>query len=75
MGSYAASMPELAHAYLALCDDVGADVDQRSVPRAVAAAFTAVVLAVGAPLGWLVVSPDDHPVPAITAKFSLHDDE
>jgi hypothetical protein len=68
-------MPQLAHAFLALSDDAALDADQHSVPRAVAAAFAAVVLAIGAPLGFLVVKPGDQPVPALVSKFSLHDDE
>jgi hypothetical protein len=66
--------PQLAHAFLALSDD-DVIVDQRSVPRAVAAAAAAVALAVGAPLGFLVVKPGDHPQPAVSSKFSLLDDE
>ncbi len=68
-------MPQLADAFLALSDDPVADVSQRSVPRAVAAAFAAVVLALGAPLGFLVVKPGDLPVPALASKFSLLDDD
>jgi hypothetical protein len=66
--------PQLAHAFLALSDD---DViaEQRSIPRAVAAAAAAIVLAVGAPLGFLVVKPGDHPLPAVSSKFSLLDDD
>jgi hypothetical protein len=68
-------MPQpLAHAFLALADD-DLDGDQRSLPRVLAAAAAAVVLAVGAPLGLIVVKPSDHPVPAISSKFSLLDDE
>ena len=44
--------PPLAHAFLALADD-DAFVDQRSRPRVLAAAVAAVVLALGAPLGFL----------------------
>jgi hypothetical protein len=66
--------PQLAHAFLALSDeDVIAD--QHSLPRAVTAAVAAVVLAVGAPLGFMVVKPGDHPQPAVSSKFSLLDDE
>jgi hypothetical protein len=66
--------PQLAHAFLALSDDE-VIVEQRSVPRAVAAAAAAVVLAVGAPLAFMVVKPGDHPQPAVSSKFSLLDDE
>jgi predicted phosphoribosyltransferase len=66
--------PQLAHAFLALSDDE-VIVEQRSIPRAVAAAAAAVALAVGAPLGFLVVKPGDHPLPAVSSKFSLLDDE
>ena len=42
--------PPLAHAFLALADDDAA-LDQRTLPRVLAAAAAAVVLALGAPLG------------------------
>ena len=68
-------MPQLAYAYLALADDP-APVDQRTLPRVVAAAVATVVLAVGAPLGLLVVNPSDHPIgPLSSSKFTLADDE
>src|SRR5262245_14304002 len=51
--------PPLAHAFLALADD-DAHVDQRSRPRIFAAALAAVVLALGAPLGYLSLHPSDH---------------
>ena len=66
--------PALAHAFLALSDDAPA-VEQRSLPRAVAAAAAAVVLAVGAPLGVWVVKPGDHALPVVSSKLSLLDDE
>jgi hypothetical protein len=62
--------PPLAHAFLALADDA-ADLEQRSLPRALTAAVAAVALAVGAPLGFFVVKPSDHPVAALGSKFSL----
>ena len=46
--------PPLAHAFLALADD-DALPDQRTLPRVVTAALAAVLLAVGTPLGFLVV--------------------
>ena len=49
-------MPPLAYAYLALADD-GDPLPQRTLPRVLAAAAAAVVLAVGAPLGFLIVQP------------------
>jgi hypothetical protein len=66
------TMPQLAYAYLALADD-DHHVSQRTVPRMVAAAAAAVVLAVGAPLGFLVVH--DHPIGPLTSKFALTDDD
>ena len=68
-------MPQLAYAYLALADDPE-PVDQRTLPRVVAAAVATVVLAVGAPLGLLLVNPSDHPIgPLSSSKFTLADDE
>ena len=67
-------MPQLAYAYLALADDP-APVDQRTLPRVVAAAVATVVLAVGAPLGLLVVNPSDHPIGPLSSKSALVDDE
>jgi hypothetical protein len=65
----------LAHAYLALADD-DTFADQRTRPRIFAAAATAVVLALGAPLGFLSLHPSDHPVAAVSSKFSFGlDDE
>jgi hypothetical protein len=67
--------PSLAHAFLALADD-DASVDQRTRPRVFAAAVAAVALAVGAPAGYLSLHPSDHPVGALSSKFSLGlDDE
>ena len=65
--------PPLAYAFLALADD-DAQPDQRTLPRVIAATAAAVVLAVGAPLGFLVVKPSDHPVVALTTKFSLDEE-
>ena len=59
----------LAHAFLALADD-HVEADQRTLPRAVVAAVAAVVLAIGAPLGFLVV-PARPPVAAPSSKFAL----
>lgn len=65
-------MPQpLAHAFLALADDPE-PVDQRTLPRMFAATVAAVVLAVGAPLGFLVVNPADHAIgPLAGSKFTL----
>ena len=65
-------MPQpLATAFLALADDPER-VDQRTLPRLVAAAASTVVLAVGAPLGFLVVNPSDHAIgPLAGSKFAL----
>lgn len=60
--------PPLAHAFLALADDDTLP-DQRTVPRVVTATLAAVVLAVGAPLGLLVLK--DHPVAALNSKAWL----
>ena len=62
----ATSIP-LAYAFLALADD-GAAADQRTLPRMLAAAAAAVVLAVGAPLGFLVVNPSDQPIGPLSSK-------
>jgi hypothetical protein len=67
--------PPLAHAFLALADGP-APADERTLPRAVAAAVASVVLALGVPLSFLAVTPSDHAVGALSSKFSLaHDDE
>ena len=62
--------PPLAHAFLALAD--GELPDQRTLPRVVTAALAAVLLAVGAPFGFLVVK--DHPVAALNSKAWLSDE-
>ena len=63
--------PPLAHAFLALADDPE-PVDQRTLPRVLAAAVATVVLAVGAPLGVFVVNPADHTIgPLAGSKFAL----
>jgi hypothetical protein len=64
----------LAHAFLALADD-NTMPDQRTLPRAVTAAVAAVVLALGAPLGFLTLRPSEHPVAALSSKFSLSPDD
>jgi hypothetical protein len=66
--------PPLAHAFLALADD-STDADQRTLPRVLAAGAAAVVLAVGAPLGFLVVNANDHPIGPLSSKFSLSLDD
>jgi hypothetical protein len=68
-------MPQLAYAYLALADD-DQPADQRTLPRVIAAAAAAVVLAVGAPLGFLVVNPSDHAIgPLTSSKFTFAADD
>ena len=69
-------MPQpLANAFLALADDPD-PVDQRTLPRLFAAAAATVVLAVGAPLGFLVVNPDDHIIgPLSKSSFTLDDSD
>ena len=70
-----APMPSpLAHAFLALSDD-DLVVDQRSRPRVFAAAVATVVLALGAPVGFFAAHPSDHPVGALSSKFSLSPDD
>ena len=66
--------PLLAHAFLALADD---DVvpAQRTLPRVFSAGLAAVVIAIGTPLGFLVVKPSEHPVAALSSKSSLAADE
>ena len=66
--------PPLAHAFLALADD-DAWADQRTRPRVLAATVAAVVLALGAPLSFLALHPSEHPVAALSSKFSLAHDE
>jgi hypothetical protein len=66
--------PPLAHAFLALTDD-DAFVDQRTRPRIFAATAAAVVLALGAPLGFLSLHPSDHPIGALSSKSSLSPDD
>jgi hypothetical protein len=63
-------MPQLAYAYLALADDDQA-APQRTLPRVMAAAAAAVVLAVGAPLGFFLVNPSDQPIGPLTSKLAL----
>ena len=68
-------MPPLASAYLALADDD--PLPQRTLPRVLAAAAATIVLAVGAPLGFLIVNPSDHPIGPLSSKsaFASSDDE
>jgi hypothetical protein len=67
--------PPLAHAFLALADDPQ-PVDQRTLPRMVAAAAASLALAVGAPLGFLVINPSDHAIgPLAGSKLTLADDD
>jgi hypothetical protein len=63
-------MPSLAHAYLALADD-DQPAGQRTLPRVVAAAAATVALALGVPLGMLVVKGHEHPVAALSSKAGL----
>jgi hypothetical protein len=66
-------MPQLAYAYLALADD-DEPVSQRTLPRMIAATAAAVVFAIGAPLGFLVVNPADHPIGPLSSKFTFEHD-
>jgi hypothetical protein len=61
----------LAYAFLALADD-RAETRQRTLPRALAAATAALVLAVGVPLGWYAA---EKPVGALSAKAALAQDD
>jgi hypothetical protein len=69
-------MPDpLALAFLALADDDTVP-DQRTRPRVLTAAVTAVVLAIAAPAGFVFAGHSDQPVAALSSKFSLsHDDD
>jgi hypothetical protein len=70
-----ATSPQLARAFLALADD-GSAPDQRTLPRVVAAAAAAVLLALGGPLGWYAIKPaGEHPVATLSSKTALSDDE
>lgn len=69
-----ATSSPLAHAFLALADD-GAEPEQRTLPRVVAAAAASVVLALGVPLGWYLTKPADHPVAALSSKTALAPDD
>jgi hypothetical protein len=66
--------PPLAHAFLALADD-DAVADQRTRPRIFAATAAAVVLALGAPAGFLSLHPSDHPIGALSSKLSFGQDD
>jgi hypothetical protein len=63
--------PPLAHAFLALADDPVAT-EQRTLPRALAAAVAAAVLAIGTPLTLVVA---DQQVAALSSKVSLAQDD
>jgi hypothetical protein len=69
-----ATSTPLARAFLALADD-GAEVEQRTLPRMLAAATASVVLAFGVPLGWYVAKPSEKPVAALSSKSALAPDE
>jgi hypothetical protein len=69
-----ATSAPLAHAFLALADD-GAEADQRTLPRMLAAAAAAIVLALGVPLGWFAAKPAEHPVAALSSKSALLADD
>jgi hypothetical protein len=64
----------LALAFLALADDESTP-DQRTLPRVFTAALAAVVLAVAAPAGFLLVRPSEHPVATLSSKVSLAPDD
>ena len=69
-----ATSSPLAHAFLALADD-RAEVEQRTLPRVVAAAAAAVALALGVPLGWYLAQPSEKPVAALSSKTALAPDD
>jgi hypothetical protein len=69
-----ATSSPLANAFLALADD-GAEAQQRTLPRMVAAAAASMVLAFGVPLGWYVAKPSDHPEGALSSKTGLAQDD
>ena len=65
--------PPLALAYLALADDPASAAAQRSVPRAAVALIAALVLALAAPLAWVVGGTRRaHDTPAATAVKGGH---
>jgi hypothetical protein len=72
MGAVTPSHRPLAGAYLALGDDPQQPLDQRSVPRVVAAFACTVTLALAAPLAWAATAPGklpaDQPTATQTAK-------
>jgi hypothetical protein len=51
----------MARAFLALTDDVGAEVAQRSLVKALAAFAAALVLAFAAPVTWIAPAPPVAP--------------
>jgi hypothetical protein len=65
MGDFATlTLPDqhrMARAFLALTDDVGAEVAQRSVVKALAAFAAALVLAFAAPVTWIAPAPPVAP--------------
>ena len=65
--------PPLAHAFLALVDEPF-DADQRTVPRAFAAAVSACLLAIGTPLAYGVLK-DHQPVSPLSSKVALVGDD
>lgn len=64
----------LAHAFLALADD-DPFAEQRTRPRILTAFAATVVLALGAPAGYVSTHPSDHPVGALSSKSSLTPDD
>ena len=68
--------PALARAYLALADDPGPALAQRSLPRALLALLATLVLAVAAPLAWASAARGDtRDVPAATTVKATDADE
>ena len=67
-------MPQLAYAYLALADADDPPAPQRTLPHILSAAVASLALAIGAPAGYLVLGPADHPVGPLAAKLSLDDE-
>ena len=69
-----ATSTPLAQAFLALADD-GAEAEQRTLPRMLAAAAASVVLALGVPLGWYLAKPSEKPVATLSSKSAVAPDE
>jgi hypothetical protein len=76
MASPPSAHPPLALAYLALADDPGPGVGQRSLPRAVVALAAALVFAWAAPLAWVSTARGEpRDTPTATAVKAGHGED